>query len=83
MNKSSREFGCCIPVNNTFNLHVKVRGSFLSSVQFTYNSIAFVSHWDFSCPVYRELLHFIIHLSYNFDVTSNNLCIKELALIQF
>ena len=58
MNKSAREFGCCILVNNTFNLHVKVRGSFLSSVQFTYNSTAFVSHWYFWCPMYRDLLFY-------------------------
>ena len=47
MNKSAREFSCCILVINSFSLHVRVRGSLLSSVQFTYNSIAFVSHWDF------------------------------------
>ena len=83
MNKSDKESGCCILANNTFNLHVKVRSNFLSSVQFTYNSIAFVSHRDFRCPIYRELLHFIVHLSCNFAVTSNNLCIKELGRIQF
>ena len=81
MNKSAREFGCCILANNTFNLYVKDRGSFLSSVQITYNQIAFVSHWDFWCPMYRELLHFITHLSCNFAVTSNNH--KELGWIQF
>ena len=49
MNKSARKSGCCIIVNNTFNHYFKVRGSFLSSVQFTDNSIAFVSHWDVQC----------------------------------
>ena len=83
MNKSVRESSCCILFNNTYNLHVKVRDNFLSSVQFTCNSIAFVSHWDFWWPVYKELLHFIIHSSCNFAVTSNNLCIKELRWIQF
>ena len=83
MNKSVRESSCCILFNNTYNLHVKVRDNFLSSVQFTCNSIAFVSHWDFWWPVYKELLHFIIHSSCNFAVTSNNLCIKELRWIKF
>ena len=30
MNKSARESGCCILVNNTFNLHVKVRGKLMN-----------------------------------------------------
>ena len=47
MNKSARESSCCILANNTFNLHVKVRGNILTSVQFTYNSIVFLSRWDF------------------------------------
>ena len=33
--------------------------------------------------MYKELLHFIIHSSCNFAVTSNNPCIKELGWIQF
>ena len=41
------------------------------------NNIVFVSHLDFWCPVYRELFDFIVHLSCNFAVSSNNLCIKE------
>ena len=97
-NKSGRESGCYIFVNNTFNLNVKTRGNFLSSVQFIYNSIYVIcmSHVtivcmyecvcisrDFWCSMYRELLHFIVHLSCNFAVTSNNLCIKELGWIQF
>ena len=76
MNKSSKESDCCLLVNNTFNTHVKVRSNFLSSVQFTYNNIAFVSHWDFRCPIYREFLHFIVHLSCNFAATSKNLFIN-------
>ena len=30
MNKSSRESGCCILVNNTFYLHVKVRDKLMN-----------------------------------------------------
>ena len=69
-NKSAREFGCHVFVNNTFNLNVKIRANFLGSVEFTYDRIAFVSHCDSWCPMYRELLHFIVHLSCNFEVTS-------------
>ena len=69
-NKSVRESGCFTFVNNTFNLKVKIRGNFLSSVQCTNNSIVFLSHWDFWCPVYRESLHFIVHFSCDFAVTS-------------
>ena len=43
-NKSATESGCCIFVNSTFSLNVKIRSNFLSSVQFTYNRIAFVSN---------------------------------------
>ena len=80
--KSVRESGCFTFVNSTFNLKVKIRGNFLSSVQCTNNSILFLSHWDFWCPVYRESLYFVAHLSCDFAVTSNNLCIQELGWIQ-
>ena len=54
-NKSERESGCYIFANIRLNFNFKIRSSFLSSVQFTYNNIAFVSHWDFWCPMYRKM----------------------------
>ena len=47
------------------------------------NSTRFVFHWNFWCPMYGELLHFMVHLSCNFAVILNNLRVKDFFLDQF
>ena len=79
-NKSVRKFGGCIFVNNTFNLNVKIRGNFFSTLQFTYYCIAFVSHWYFWCPMYRELQ--CIKKCISFILFSSDICIIRITLAE-